>query len=93
MLNGTVLPGSFWCTLKTLEQLLIRIELEAAGVPISFVHRAQKFSYEVEFDDGTATAAKSRSRSRYSSEPSAVLTDVADVRLRVTVVVLHKCCK
>jgi hypothetical protein len=54
--------GLIWCTLKTLEQLLIRIELEDSGFPISFVHRAQKFSYEVEWDDGTATAAEVRSQ-------------------------------
>lgn len=53
--------GLVWFTLKTLPQLLIRIELEAAGFSISFVRRAQQFSYEVEFDDGTATAAEVRS--------------------------------
>jgi hypothetical protein len=53
--------GLLWCTLKTLPQLLIRIKLEAAGVPISFVHRAQKFQFEVKFDDGTATPAEVRS--------------------------------
>lgn len=47
--------GLVWCTLKTLPQLLIRIELEAAGLPISFVHKAQKFEFEIEFDNGTAT--------------------------------------
>lgn len=52
--------GLIWCTLKTLPQLLIRIELDAAGVPISFVHRAQKFVYSVEFDNGTATPAEIR---------------------------------
>jgi hypothetical protein len=54
--------GLVWCTLETLPQLLLRIELEAAGFPISFVHRAQKFSYEVQFDNGTATAAEVRTR-------------------------------
>lgn len=53
--------GLVWCTLKTLPQLLIRLELEALGIPISFVHRAQKFTFEVEFDNGTATPTESRS--------------------------------
>jgi hypothetical protein len=53
--------GLVWCTLKTLPQLLIRIELEAAGIPISFVHRAQKFEYEVTFDNGTGSPADARS--------------------------------
>lgn len=53
--------GLVWCTLKTLPQLIARIELEAVGIPISFVHRAQKFEYEVRFDNGTATAAEARS--------------------------------
>ena len=52
--------GLIWCTLKSLPQLLIRIELAAAGVLISFVHTAQKFSYEVEFDNGTVTPAEAR---------------------------------
>jgi hypothetical protein len=47
--------GLIWCTDKTLPQLLMRIELEAHGLSVSFVHRAQKFSFEVSFDDGTAT--------------------------------------
>lgn len=50
-----------WCTLKTLQQLLIRLELEALGISVSFVHRATKFEYEVEFDNGTATSAETRS--------------------------------
>jgi hypothetical protein len=54
--------GLIWCTLKTLPQLLIRIELEDSGFPISFIHRAQKFSYEVEWDDGTATTDEIRPR-------------------------------
>jgi len=52
--------GLVWCTLKSLPQLLIRIELEAAGIPISFVHKAQKFVFEVEFDNGTATQLEMR---------------------------------
>jgi hypothetical protein len=52
--------GLVWCTLNTLPQLVMRIELEAAGIPISFVHRAQKFEYEVEFNDGTANPAEVR---------------------------------
>lgn len=52
--------GLLWCTLKTLPQLLVRIELEAAGIPVSFVHRAQKFECEVQFDDGTATPDETR---------------------------------
>jgi hypothetical protein len=53
--------GLIWCTLKTLPQLLVRIDLEAAGVSIPFIHTTQKFSYKVEFDDGTATPAEVRS--------------------------------
>jgi hypothetical protein len=53
--------GLVWCTLNTLPQLVMRIELEAAGIPISFVHRAQKFEYEVTFDNGTASPAEARS--------------------------------
>jgi len=52
--------GLIWCTLKTLPQLLIRLELEALGISGSFVHRATKFEYEVEFDDGSATASETR---------------------------------
>jgi hypothetical protein len=52
--------GLVWCTLKTLPQLVVRIELEAVGIPISFVHRARKFEYEVEFDNGTASRGESR---------------------------------
>jgi hypothetical protein len=54
--------GLLWCTLKTLPQLVARIELEAAGISISFVHRAQKYRYEVEFDDGIATSVEVRCR-------------------------------
>lgn len=52
--------GLLWCTLKSLPQLLIRIELEAAGIPISFIHKAQKFEFEVKFDNGTATEPEKR---------------------------------
>lgn len=52
--------GLVWCTLKTLPQLLIRIELDALGIGASFVHRATKFSYEVKFDNGTATQDETR---------------------------------
>jgi hypothetical protein len=52
--------GLVWCTDKTLPQLLMRIELEAHGLPISFVHRALKFSFEISFDDGSATEADYR---------------------------------
>jgi hypothetical protein len=52
--------GLVWCTLKTLPQLLIRLELEALGISGSFVHRATKFEYQVEFDDGSATASETR---------------------------------
>ncbi|MBQ5939863.1 hypothetical protein [Massilia sp. AB1] len=53
--------GLIWCTLKMLPQMLIRIELEAEGVSIPFVHQATKFGCTVEFDDGTAGAAELRS--------------------------------
>jgi len=38
------------------------IELHAAGVPISFVHRVQQCRYEVVFDNGTASTAEVRTR-------------------------------
>lgn len=47
--------GLVWCTVKTLDQLLLRIELEDAGFPISFIHRTTKYEYEVVFDNNTAT--------------------------------------
>jgi len=53
--------GIIWCTLKTLPQFLLHIELAAAGLSISYVHTTQKFSYSVEFDNGTASATEARS--------------------------------
>lgn len=53
--------GLIFCTLKTLPQFLLHIELAAAGLSISYVHTAQKFSYSVEFDNGTASASEARS--------------------------------
>jgi hypothetical protein len=47
--------GLVWCTMKTLEQLLLRIELNEAGLSVSFVHRTTQYEYEVIFDNGTAT--------------------------------------
>lgn len=41
--------------MKTLEQLLLRIELNEAGFSLSFVHRTTQYEYEVIFDNGTAT--------------------------------------
>jgi len=52
--------GLVWCTLKTLPQFLLYIDLAAAGLCISFAHTAQKFTYKVEFDNGTATSAEAR---------------------------------
>jgi hypothetical protein len=48
--------------LETLPQLLFRTELEAAGISITFVHRARKYTNEVECDNGTATTAEARCR-------------------------------
>jgi hypothetical protein len=45
---------------KTLDQLLLRIELADAGFPISFIHRTTKYQYEVVFDNGTATPEETR---------------------------------
>lgn len=52
--------GLIWCTMKTLEQLLLRIELNEAGFSVSFVHRTTKYVYEVAFDNGTATPEEIR---------------------------------
>jgi hypothetical protein len=52
--------GLVWCTVKTLDQLLLRIELAEAGFPISFIHRTTKYTYEVVFDNGTATPEETR---------------------------------
>jgi hypothetical protein len=52
--------GLVWCTLKTLGQLLMHIDLNAAGIPTTFLHGAQKFEFRVEFDNGTATPAEVR---------------------------------
>lgn len=52
--------GIIWCTLKKLPQFLIRLELEAEGISIPYVHTAQKFSYKVEFDNGTANPSEAR---------------------------------
>ena len=52
--------GLVWCTLKTLPQLLMHIDLNAAGIPTTFAHSAQKFHIKVAFDNGTATPAEAR---------------------------------
>jgi len=52
--------GLIWCTLKRLPQFLIRLELEAEGVAIPYVHEAKKYGYTVQFDDGTVTPTESR---------------------------------
>lgn len=74
--------GLVWCTLKTLPQLLIRIELDAAGVPISFVHTAQKFTFKIEFDNGTATATAAEVRSQYLANVDADKVAVAAQRAK-----------
>lgn len=53
--------GLIWCTLEMLSQFLIRLELEAEGVPIPYLHETRKYNYTVTFDDGTASPADSRS--------------------------------
>lgn len=53
--------GLIWCTLKTLPQFLIRLELEAEGISIPYIHTTTKYSYRVEFDNGTASATETRS--------------------------------
>jgi hypothetical protein len=52
--------GLVWCTAKTLDQLLLHIELANAGCAISFVHRTTKYAYKVIFDNGTATPEEAR---------------------------------
>jgi hypothetical protein len=54
--------GLIWCTIKTLPQLLYGIELADLGLPLPFKHHTQKYSYEVVFDNSTATRAEMRMR-------------------------------
>lgn len=39
----------------------MHINLNASGIPTTFFHSAQKFSYKAEFDNGTATPTEARS--------------------------------
>jgi hypothetical protein len=74
--------GLVWCTLKTLPQLLMHIDLNTAGIPTSFVHGAQKFHFKVEFDNGTATPAEVRSH--FLAAVDADRTAVAAQRAKAT---------
>jgi hypothetical protein len=77
--------GLVWCTMKTLEQLLLRIELNEAGFSVSFIHRTTKYTYEVVFDNGTATQQEDRKHFlatvAQSQAAEAVRQDAADVAM------------